>query len=306
MDTLPPRRPSLLLLASLVFLVAGAGIVIIATPSFTPSTTPPAAEAAPPASRAVPPPAKAPSAAKVPLAKERAAPSGRAAATASPLYRVGAMPKVRCRAGQIQPGSAASYRFFMTGVNRCLNLAWKTQFKKARLPFSPPKLRFVTSQVSSPCGRWPTGAGGYYCSVNRTIYIGVTRKILKDAYGPNHAQFMAHEYAHHVQQLAGILPYYGQSSWHAKPSARLALSRRLELQADCLASAFLREAAGSLSVTLQHWDAMVQWISANGDKTWPRNDHGKGRNQAYWMERGFASGSPASCNTGLASARSVS
>ena len=306
MDTLPPRRPSLLLLASLVFLVAGAGIVIIATPSFTPSSTPPAAEAAPPASRAIPPPAKAPSAAKVPLAKERAAPSGRAAATASPLYRVGAMPKVRCRAGQIQPGSAASYRFFMTGVNRCLNLAWKTQFKKARLPFSPPKLRFVTSQVSSPCGRWPTGAGGYYCSVNRTIYIGVTRKILKDAYGPNHAQFMAHEYAHHVQQLAGILPYYGQSSWHAKPSARLALSRRLELQADCLASAFLREAAGSLSVTRQHWDAMVQWISANGDKTWPRNDHGKGRNQAYWMERGFASGSPASCNTGLASARSVS
>ncbi|MFC7649633.1 neutral zinc metallopeptidase [Streptosporangium lutulentum] len=194
----------------------------------------------------------------------------------------------------------------MTRVNRCLNQTWKTQFRKAKLPFSQPRLRFVTSRVSSPCGRWPTGAGGYYCSANRTMYIGVTRKTLKDAYGPNHAQFMAHEYAHHVQQLAGILPYYGQSAWKAKPSAKLALSRRLELQADCLAAAFLRGVAADLPVTRQHWNSMIQWIAANGDKTWPRNDHGKGRSQAYWMERGFSSGSPASCNTGLASARSVS
>jgi predicted metalloprotease len=308
MDTLPPRRPSSLLAASLVFLVAGAGI-IIAFPSFLPFSVP---SSAPPTVKTTPSPAKAllpaqaTPAAQAPLVKERAVPRGRAAATASPLYRTGAMPNVRCRAGEIRAGSAASYRTFMTRVNRCLNLAWKSQFKKAGLPFSQPRLRFVTSQVSSPCGRWPTGAGGYYCSVNRTMYIGVTRKILKNPYGPNHAQFMAHEYAHHVQQLAGILPYYGQSAWHAKPSAKLALSRRLELQADCLASAFLRGTAGSLSVTQQHWDSMIQWITANGDKTWPRNDHGKGRSQAYWMDRGFTSGSPSSCNTGLASPRSVS
>ncbi|MBB5964305.1 neutral zinc metallopeptidase [Planomonospora venezuelensis] len=231
---------------------------------------------------------------------------GRPAATANPLYRTGPMPSVRCSAGTIRPGSAASYRSFMTRVNRCLGRAWAAQFKKAGLPFSPPRLRFVSSRVSSPCGGWPAGAGGYYCSGNRTMYIGVTRKVLKNPYGPNHAQFMAHEYAHHVQQLAGILPYYGQVAWRAKGSARLALSRRLELQADCLASAFLHGAAADLEVTREHWDAMIEWTAENGHKTWPTNDHGKGRSQAFWMQRGFRSGSPASCNTWTATGRSVS
>ncbi|MBG0830829.1 neutral zinc metallopeptidase [Planomonospora sp. ID67723] len=241
----------------------------------------------------------------VKTAPARTVVQGRAAATANPLYRTGRMPAVRCSAGTIRPGSAASYRSFMTRVNGCLGRAWAAQFKKAGLPFTPPRLRFVSSRVSSPCGGWPAGAGGYYCSGNRTMYIGVTRKVLKNPYGPNHAQFMAHEYAHHVQQLAGIMPYYGQAAWSARSSARLALSRRLELQADCLASAFLRGAADDLEVTREHWNAMIEWTAANGHKTWPTNDHGKGRSQAFWMQRGFRSGSPASCNTWTASVRSV-
>nr|BFE81521.1 hypothetical protein GCM10020093_041220 [Planobispora longispora] len=215
------------------------------------------------------------------------------------------MPTVRCSTGTLRAGSAASYRVFMTRVNRCLGRAWATQFRKAGLSFSLPKLRFVTSKVSSPCGKWPSGAGGYYCSSNRTMYIGVTRAVLKNPYGPNHAQFMAHEYAHHIQQIAGILPYYSKVAWRARASTKLALSRRLELQADCLASAFLRGAAEDLELTQEHWDAMVEWTAENGHKAWPKNDHGKGRSQAYWMQRGFNSGSPSSCNTWTAPNRTV-
>ncbi|MFB9881555.1 neutral zinc metallopeptidase [Planobispora siamensis] len=232
--------------------------------------------------------------------------SGKAAATSNSLYRTGQISGTRCRAGRIIAGNAASYRRFMTRVNRCLGRTWAAQFRKAGLPFSQPTLRFVTSRVSSPCGRWPTGAGGYYCSSNRTMYIGVTRRVLQNPYAPNHAQFMAHEYAHHLQQLAGILPYYGQSAWQARTGVRLALSRRLELQADCLAAVFLRGAARDLEVTREHWEAMLEWTTENGHKTWPTNDHGKGRSQAFWMRRGFDSGSPASCNTWTASSRSVS
>ncbi|GGS51994.1 peptidase [Planobispora rosea] len=231
---------------------------------------------------------------------------GRAAATDNPLYRTGAMPVLRCPAGTIRAGSASSYRSFMSRVNRCLGRAWTIQFRRAGLPFSPPKLRFVTSRVGSPCGRWPAGAGGYYCSTDRTMYIGVTRKVLKNPYGPNHAQFMAHEYAHHVQHLAGILPYYAQATWRATSPGRLAFSRRLELQADCLASAFLRGAATDLKVTREHWNAMIEWTAENGHKAWPTNDHGLGRSQALWMQRGFASGSPASCNTWTAARSKVS
>ncbi|MDP9866656.1 MULTISPECIES: neutral zinc metallopeptidase [Streptosporangium] len=246
-----------------------------------------------------------PSTAKASVAKEQAVPRGRTAATANPIYRTGTLPAVSCTTGQIRAGSAASYKVFMTRVNRCLNLAWKTQFKKARLPFAQPRLRFTTTKVGSPCGRWPGGAGGYYCSSNRTIYIGVFRDVLKNPYAPNHAQFMAHEYAHHVQQLSGIMNYYGQSVWRARTSTKLAFSRRLELQADCLGSAFLRQIADDLPVEQEQWDSMVRWVSENGHKTWASNDHGKGRSQAYWMERGFNAGSPSACNTWTASSRSV-
>ncbi|MFC4063158.1 neutral zinc metallopeptidase [Planomonospora corallina] len=263
------------------------------------------------ASLAFSPAAGAGQAGAVPLAAaQRSAPEvravqGRAVATANPLYGTSALPSVSCAAGRIRAGSAASYKAFMTRVGHCLGLAWAIQFGKAGLAFSPPEIRFVTSRVSSACGRWPAGAGGYYCSGDRTIYIGVTRAVLKNPYGPNHAQFMAHEYAHHVQQLAGILPYYGRTAWRSAPSAKLALSRRLELQADCLASAFLGVTADDLRVTREHWDAMLEWTTENGHKTWPKNDHGRGDSQAHWMERGFDRRGPAACNTFTAPARLV-
>lgn len=299
MSTLPFSQLSSLTVASLAFsLVTGVGPADAEAPS------------APLTSSAAKAPVSAASAVKtsttdVSVTKRLTVPRGRVAATANPLYRTGTLPTMRCGAGQIRAGSAASYRYFMTRVNRCLNLAWKTQFRKVGLPFAQPTLRFVGSRVSSPCGRWPKGAGGYYCSTNRTIYIGVTREVLKNPFGPNHAQFMAHEYGHHVQQLAGIMNYYGQSVWRARPSTKLAFSRRLELQADCLGSAFLRQVSDDLPVEQDQWDSMVRWVSENGAKTWASNDHGRGRSQAYWMEHGFGAGSPSGCNTWTAPSRTV-
>lgn len=308
MSTLPFRHLSSLTVVSLAFsLVIGVDVANAAVPSTarTPADETSAIGVSPTVDAPVTGASAGGTSAGVSAAGRLVVPRGRTAATANPLYRTGTLPTLRCGAGQIRAGSAASYRYFMTRVNRCLNLAWKTQFRKARLPFSQPALRFVTSKVSSPCGRWPTGAGGYYCSSNRTIYIGVTRAVLKNPFGPNHAQFMAHEYGHHVQNLAGIMNYYGQSIWRARTSTKLAFSRRLELQADCLGSSFLRQVSADLPVEQEQWDSMVQWVAQNGHKTWVSNDHGRGRSQAYWMNRGFNAGSPSACNTWTAPSRTV-
>ncbi|MCG5213971.1 neutral zinc metallopeptidase [Streptosporangium soli] len=228
----------------------------------------------------------------------QAVPQGKRAATHNPIYRTGLLSRINCRPGSIRTGSAASYKTFMSRVNTCLNNSWARQFKKAKLPFSKPRLRFVTSRVSSPCGRWPSGAGGYYCSSNKTMYIGVTKKILRDPFDLGLAQFMAHEYAHHVQTVSGIATnYYFPVHARARGSAKLALSRRFEVQADCMASAFLRSVQSSLPVNSQEWSGMVDWTSKNGHKGWPTNDHGKGYTQAYWMKRGFSTGGPSGCNT---------
>ena len=299
MKTLPFRQLSALVAASLTFaLVTGLGTAS-ASASRTAATS--ASQQVAPVTGTTPGTiaSAGSTAATAPTASagEQAPPRGRAAATASPLYRTGTLPTMRCQAGQIRAGSAASYRTFVTKLIRCMNLAWKTQFRKTNLAFSQPKLRFSTTKVNTPCGRWPSSAGGLYCSSNRTIYIAVTRDVLKNAFPANHAQFIAHEYGHHVQRLAGIMDYYGRSIWRASSSTKLAFSRRLELQADCLGSAFLRQIAEDLPVEPAQWDAMVSWVNANGHKNWPKNDHGKGRSQAYWMERGFDAGSPSGCNT---------
>lgn len=257
--------------------------------------------------------ASAPAASAVqPVAKEvhqtvtQAPPRGKAAATHNPLYRTGPLPRLNCSPGEIRPGSAASYKRFMTRVTTCLNNAWARQFKKAKLPFSKPRLRFTTKRVSSPCGRWPVGAGGYYCSGNRTIYIGITKRVLRDAFELGSAQFMAHEYAHHVQTLSGIGPnYYFPLSIRTSGSQRLALSRRFELQADCLGSAFLRSVRDTLPVDPLEWQGMLDWTRENGHKSWPTNDHGKGYSQVYWLKRGYAAGGPSGCNTWTAPARRV-
>ncbi|MER6174077.1 neutral zinc metallopeptidase [Streptosporangium sp. NPDC001681] len=296
MNPLPSRRQLSLIVAFLVFAAVATGVVIAVpyiTPAILPAVTP--APVPSPALTSTPAPGKAP--ARGSAVKERAAPQGRAAATSNRLYRTGSMPVTRCSAGTIRAGSAASYRTFMTRITQCLNRSWKTQFSKAGLSFSRPRLRFSTSKVTTPCGRWPSSAGGLYCSTNKTIYIGITRQVLRNPYAANHAQFMAHEYAHHVQHLAGIMDYYARSVWYAKAATKLSYSRRLELQADCLASVFLRQIADDLPVEQAQWKAMVGWVNANGHKNWPKNDHGKGRSQAYWMERGFDSGSPSGCNT---------
>ncbi|PZG23914.1 hypothetical protein C1I98_36025 [Spongiactinospora gelatinilytica] len=278
MNTLPIRKLSTLAAAATVLALFGTGT----------------AQASAPAA-----PAAVKEASKAQHTQAAAAvPYGKRAATHNPLYRTGRISVSNCSAGQIRSGSAASYRRFMTKVNTCLNNAWARQFRKARLPFAKPRLRFVTGKVSSPCGRWPTGAGGYYCSANKTMYIGVTRKVVRDAFELGSAQFMAHEYAHHVQTVSKIGPnYYFPTHNRARGSAKLLLSRRFELQADCMASAFLRSVQSSLPVNSSEWRSMNDWTRKNGHKAWPTNDHGKGYSQAFWAQRGFDSGGPGGCNT---------
>src|SRR5690606_8235462 len=153
-------------------------------------------------------PAAAPAAKEVAQGSTQAPPRGKAAATHNPLYKTGVLPTLKCSPGPLRKGSSAAYRRFMTRVNTCLNNAWQRQFKKARLSFSKPRLRFVTKSVTSPCGQWPTGAAGMYCSANRTMYIAVTKQAIREGFALGAAKLMAHEYAHHVQTISGIGPNY--------------------------------------------------------------------------------------------------
>ncbi|WP_043613958.1 neutral zinc metallopeptidase [Nonomuraea candida] len=229
----------------------------------------------------------------------------RALATLNPLYRTGRLTDVNCSPGPLPPGSMAAYRRFLTRVTACLNKAWAAQFRKAKLPFTKPRLRIITSKVKTPCGAWNTGADGVYCSTDRTMYLMISKEQLRNPFPLGVTRLVAHEYGHHVQQVSGIWRYYWIARSASGKAGRLQLSRNSELQAECFSAVFMSTMKDTELVTASDWAYTVDWFRKNGAKGWPQNDHGKGPTQAAWMTRGFKRGTPGSCNTWAAKPRNV-
>lgn len=236
----------------------------------------------------------------------------RSTATANPLYRTGPLTPVRCRLPQIQPGAASMDRF-MNALSQCLDASWSRQFAKTDMEFDAPKRVFWSSPGRSPCGTYPSpGASAFYCPANNTMYVGL-RHIVETSGGESLAHFavfarvIAHEYGHHVQDRAGILLYGHQVMEQSGTAGRNAASRRIELQAQCLAGAFLGTERLTIGMTQEQYAAMIADVQGRGDERQPvdRRDHGSGRNYAGWVAKGFRGRDLAVCNTWTAPSSTV-
>lgn len=120
-------------------------------------------------------------------------------------------------------------------------------------------------------------------------------------------EVIAHEFGHHLQLSVGILLSYDMRSYESAQE-RLEDERRLELQASCFGAAFLganRRTFGLTGQRLEEWRYVVSHLGDENDPKHAR-DHGSRKNHAYWSNRAFASGNPASCNTFTAPAKRVS
>lgn len=283
MNTLPMRRLTSLVAAGVIVTLAGAG-----TATSAQAQTVTQKEQAQQAQQVAAPP------------------RGKAAATANPLYKTGRLASSNCSPGDLPRGSTVAYKSFLTRVTNCLNRSWASQFRKAGLKFSKPRLRIITRKVRTPCGSWGAGADGVYCSTDRTMYMLITKTQLRAPFALGITRLMAHEYGHHVQEISGIWNYWTVARSQTGNSGRLLLSRRSELQAECFSSVFMSSVKDTLPINPAEWDRVVDWFHDNGHKAWRQNDHGKGPTQAFWMKRGYASGSPGACNTWSVSPRYVS
>ncbi|GIH23558.1 hypothetical protein Aph01nite_18680 [Acrocarpospora phusangensis] len=75
--------------------------------------------------------------------------------------------------------------------------------------------------------------------------------------------------------------------------------RRYNLQARCLAGAFLGSVWKSLHRPTRDWRKFLDAIRGTGDDMRSTGErwHGTGRGIVYWVKRGFTKPSPARCNT---------
>nr|WP_275402421.1 neutral zinc metallopeptidase [Streptomyces sp. SID13031] len=212
----------------------------------------------------------------------------------------------------------ANVQVYYSNLVACMGKGWAPKVQAAKDTFTPPRLVLWSGVIQSPC------AGGssvsFYCGASQTLYLKYTDDIKLWSRSPDAANrafarmwatyTAGHEYAHHLQQLTGILPAARQLQYDARDQdARLELSRRLELQASCLSAVFTGANQSSYGITgldLTIYHNYVQAQTGDENNRGGPRDHGARANHLYWTGRGFTTLDSVSCNTFTAAAGKVS
>jgi hypothetical protein len=192
-------------------------------------------------------------------------------------------------------------------------------------PYKPAKTVFFANAVSTACGNADSGVGPFYCPGDSQVYIDLTfYKLLAEQLGApgEFAQpyVLAHEYGHHIQNVTGIEAQMRRQQ-QRDPDQANALSVKLELQADCFAGAWAKNATGTddgtgqkifTSITEQDIQEGIDTAEKIGDDTLQQRSggtinpaeftHGTSAQRQQWFKRGYQNGSPKECDTFAAGA----
>jgi predicted metalloprotease len=171
---------------------------------------------------------------------------------------------------------------------------------------------FFSGFTNTGCGQASSQTGPFYCPLDNLVYFDLDFLVqLQERFGATGdlaAQYIvAHEYGHHVQNLLGINAEM-QRAQQADPGRANQYSVALELQADCFAGAWARDASDrALFDQPSEIEEALGAAAAVGDdriqqQTQGRVDpeswtHGSSAQRVEWFRRGFTTGDPQRCST---------
>ena len=190
---------------------------------------------------------------------------------------------------------------------------WRAQFKQAGMTYTEPKLRLFRGSEPTACGTGQAAMGPFYCPGDQKVYIDLGFfDVMKQRLGAPgdfaQAYVIAHEVAHHVQNLTGITGKVDAMRGRGSEAQQNALSVRLELQADCFAGVWAHDAQGARQI-LEQGDIEEAMNAAQqiGDDALQRKSQGTVRPESFthgtsaqrmaWFKRGLQTGSVPQCNT---------
>jgi hypothetical protein len=187
-------------------------------------------------------------------------------------------------------------------------------------PYQPAKTVFFSQAVRTACGNADSGVGPFYCPGDDRVYIDLTfyRQLADQLGAPGEfAQpyVLAHEYGHHIQDITGTEADMRRQQ-QRDPDQANALSVKLELQADCYAGVWARNATGTddaggqkifTSITDQDIQEGLDTAAQIGDDTLQKRSggtinpaeftHGTSAQRQQWFRTGYESGTPETCDT---------
>jgi len=191
---------------------------------------------------------------------------------------------------------------------------WAGVFRdQLNLAYTPAVLVLYKGVTPSPCGSASGATGPFYCPADRKVYLDTdfftTMEQRLGARGDFAAAYVvAHEIAHHVQDELGILGEANTLRAEVSETESNEISVRVELQADCLAGIWARQASDQFG-TIQKGDFEEAVNAAHqiGDDTLARNagrqamphtfTHGTSAQRSRWFLLGAKSGEMADCDT---------
>lgn len=234
--------------------------------------------------------------------------TGRETVASSSLYAQNVPTPTKCTVTSIDLSAASdsSLQTHMSDVVECLMRVWDTPVTKSGFELPRPPVVVYSKPVSSSCGKLPM-MNAVYCSSDQKIFYATD---LPQAIPANlrSSRFIvelivAHEFGHAVQARTGILTA-GHALVESATSQNEAheLSRRIELQADCLAGLFIRSVSKSTGISQPDLDNIAALVTAFGDDSQTQSngsmgDHGYGETRKYWTQLGLASTAVGACNT---------
>ncbi len=210
---------------------------------------------------------------------------------------------VRCQPTSVDPSSAsvAQLTQYTNDFTACLMRVWAVPLAQAGFSLPRPSVTVYDREMRGQCGIMQVN-NAFYCGVDQQLYYGAQWHSRVPANLQSQRMVLdfvlGHEFGHHVQGRTGIM----ESAWRYRyrygvnsPTGNL-LSRRSELQADCLAGMFVNSVSRARSISAQERQLaglIIQYYASPSDG----GTHGLAGSRQWWTMRGIGTSHVGMCDT---------